>query len=362
MPTNPPPAIAPMMLTVVVLVGAVGCYATQPVAPEAFGELRRGNRSRELVLRSGERSRVRIGPGSWIRFQRVDGLYTSWIEARTLRVGPDHVALGQPDDGLILRWSDLVAVEVNDVDAGRTVVGIVAGTSLVVLAAAAEVLVLAALEAATGGHLHGGDLGITRGAMNAVLEHAGERPEDAPEALTHGDAAAVGEPVVLVSPLFAREARRRDIVRFGASVETGIEVSGNLMQSEATAMLGLRWLNVLELGAGLSTVTGPLTDDSGAATAATTTGLWATSRVIPRARLGLHLDMDANRRFALALGQQVGVGTHGWVDLRTEWGLRVRLNDRLQAGIYPVNPRISWPGTAAARTTYVSALELSWLM
>jgi hypothetical protein len=358
MPTKPLPAIAPLMLAIAALAGTGGCYATQPVAPEAFGELRRGNRSRELVLRSGERSRVRIGPGSWVRFQRVDGLFTAWVAARTLQVGPDHVALGVPPDGLVLRWNDLVAVEVNDVDTGRTVVGIVAGTSLVVLAAATEVLVLAALGAASGGHLHGGDVGLARGAMNAVLEHAGERPEDDPEALTHGDEVTGADPVVLVSPLFAAEARRRDIVRFGASVETGIETSGNLMLSEATVTLGLRLLNVLEFGAGLSTVT----DGSAGTTAPTETDLWARSRVIPRARLGLHLDLDANRRFALALGQQVGVGTHGWIDLRTEWGLRVRLNDRLQVGLYPVNPRVSWPGTATARTTYVSAVDVTWMM
>ena len=363
-PTNPPSppsrVVLVTLLGVAALVGTGGCYATQSVAPGALGELRHGNRSRELVLRSGERSRVRIGPGSWIRFQRVDSLFTPWVEARTLRVGADQVVLGA-GDGLVLRWNDLVAVEVNDVDAGRTVVGIVAGTSLVVLAAAAEVLVIAALEAATGGHLHG-DLGITRGAVEAVLEHAGERPEDDPEALSHGEEASDANPVMLVSPLFAAEARRRDIVRFGASVETGIEVGDDLMKSEAAVNVGLRLLNVLELGVGLSTLTGPLGAGDPSAAPASAEGPWTGSRLIPRARLGLHLDLDSNRRVALALGQQVGIGTHGWIDLRTEWGVRVRLNDRLQLGVYPFNPRIGWQGATASHTTYVSALELAWLM
>ena len=361
-PSHPTHAVTLTLLAVLV-VGAGGCYATQSVAPGALGELRHVNRARELVLRSGERSRVRIGPGSWIRFRRVDGLFTSWVEARNLRVGPDQVVLGDGSsgDGLVLRWNDLVGLEVNDVDTGRTVVGIAAGTSLVVLAAAAEVIVIAALVAATGGHLNG-DLGLTRGALEAVLGHAGERPEDAPEALTYGDEASGAEPVVLVSPLFAPEARRRDIVRFGASIETGIEVGGNLMQSEATVNIGLRLLNVLELGAGLSTLTGPLGTGDAAADPSSANGLWAASRIVPRARLGLHLDLDPSRRVALALGQQGGIGTHGWVDLRTEWGVRVRLNDRLQLGGYPFNPRVAWPSTAASRTTYVSALELAWLM
>jgi hypothetical protein len=362
-PLSPPPPHAAPLSLLAVLVGIGGCYATQSVAPDALGELRQGNRARELVLRSGERHRVRIGPGSWIRFQRVDGLFTSWVEARALRVGPDQVVLGggDPDDGLVLRWNDLVTVEVNDVDTGRTVVGIAAGTSLVVLAAAAEVMVIAALEAATGGHLQG-DLGLTRGALEAVLERAGERPEDDPEALTHGDEASGAEPVVRVSPLFAAEARRRDIVRFGASVETGIEVGGGSMQSEATLNVGLRLLNVLELGAGLSTLTGPLGASDAAAAPSSASGLWAASRIIPRARLGLHLDLDPGRRVALALGQQLGIGTHGWIDLRTEWGVRVRLNDRLQLGVYPLNPRIGWQSQTASRTTYVSAIELAWLM
>jgi hypothetical protein len=162
--------------------------------------------------------------------------------------------------------------------------------------------------------------------------------------------------------LFAAEARRRDLVRFGASVETGLEVGGNWMRSETTVNVGLRLFNVLELGAGLSTLTGPLHPADTAAVASNADGLWAASRIIPRARLGLHLDLDPGRRVALALGQQVGIGTHGWIDLRTEWGVRVRLNDRLQLGVYPFNPRIGWQSATPARTTYVSALELAWLM
>lgn len=356
-----------VILGIAATVGGGGCYATHSVAPEVVGALRRGSRSREVVLRSGERGHVRIGPGSWVRFRRVDGAMTAWVEAKTLHVAPDCLVVGSPrvDDALVLRWDDLQGVEVNDVDAGRTAIGIVAGTSMVILAAAAELTVVVALSALTGGHFNG-DVGITRGAFEAVLDKVGERPENDPDALAPSDQpddALNAINLIAASPLFAAEARRRDIVRFGAGVEMGLESGGGVLRSEATVNAGLRLLNVLEVSGGLSMLGSPLGANDGLQPTLPTTGNPGATRLVPRARLGLHLDLDANRRIALALGQQVGISTGGWVDLRTDWGVRLRVSDRFQLGIHPFNPRVTWQNaTVGARTTYVSAVELDWLM
>ena len=372
--TRAPFALALAVVGVAATMSAAGCYATQSLAPEDLGDLRRGARSREVVLRSGQRQQVRIGPASWVRFRCVDGATTSWVEAKDLRMTSTGVALGaRPDASLILHWDEVQGVEVNDVDLGRTVVGVVAGTSLVIVAAAAEVTAIAVLSALTGGRVNG-DLGLTRGAFEAVLEHVGERPENAPNALRpesrrgdedDDDAALASASLVTAHPLFTSEARRRDIVRLGASVEMGMESGGGVLRPEATMTAGLRLLNVLEVGAGLSMLGGSLgatnvsAADLGTAAIPGVSGTW----LIPRARVGLHLDLDPNRRVALALGQQVGVSAHGWVDLRTEFGVRLRIGDRFQLGLYPLNPRVSWNETSPTHnTTYVSAVELGWAM
>jgi hypothetical protein len=344
------------------------CYTTRGVAPSGTVGLGAGAaHPGELVLAAERRRRVRIGPRSWLRFIRHDGMVTPWFEARQLRVSGEGVlAPGGTSPGspaLYVRWDEVARMEVNDLDVGLTVVGALGAATAVMGAAMVEMMLMAAIAGLTGGHIRPSELGITRSAFDAVVEQAGKRPPDAPTAALLALAPAPPLPPVeaaAVRPLFSSAAIRRDLVRLVLATELGA-TSWPLYPSGSFVAVA-RIHNGFEVGGGLRLLSTPAGPDSSAA------------RVTPLAllRLGWHLDLDARRRVALPLLFEGALGSQGHV--RLVWGVRVRVTERATLGLYPWNPML-WPQphpanadvsnaiaapVQGAQPGYLSSLDVAW--
>ena len=350
-----------------------GCYTTQSRAFRDSGALNQPGHRREFLLRTGDRHEVRIRPSSWLRFRGPDDGYSEWVEASDLRVTPTFVVAGRTSEGepLILSWNDIAGVEVNDLDVGRTVLGVVGGTTAVVVALAADILVISAVACLTDGRARV-DPQLTAGVVDALADAAHERPQDEPassESVVSAHVPFGAEILANAQPLFSGEARRRDVVRMGVGVESGFGFSAGRWQPQTAFVGTLRLWNVFELGAGVA-----MFGISGNALAAADVPLDASAdpsgisrhdslRLEPSVRVGFHFDLDDRRRIALYIGQDVAFGQSGLRDFRTIWGARVRISDRWQVGIYPANPRASGTlGTTQFTHAYVSGLELAWMM
>jgi hypothetical protein len=297
---------------------------------------------------------VHIGPRSWVRFRLKGGAVTPWFQARKLNVNQRLVVLTggrahpdpAPSSDQALLWEDVAAVEVNDFDLAETVAGATAGSVIVVTAAAAEVLLLGAIAAVTGGHASG-DLGITRGAVDLLAGEVLKRPDEAPDAGAVVLAATATE--LEARPLFSGQGRRRDLVLFTAGVEGGLG-AGDALAPVGGVTAGLRIDHLFDLGLGVRT---SLAGSNGSRRTVSA----------PFLRLGLHLDLDAGRRVAVAVGAELG-GTSSATHARFLFGARVRITDSLQLGLYPWNPvatTAAEPG-APPSPSRVSLLEVSWLL
>jgi hypothetical protein len=250
---------------------------------------------------------------------------------------------------VLIAYRDIAKIEINDLDMGDTLVGIVAGTTAVVAAATVEACLIATLEAITGGHMDS-DLGITRAAFVAAVDHIGERPKETPAAQQAVMPAPDDDLSLGFRPLFSGQAVRRDWLRLVASMEVGSEEIHPTPMSSVAA--GLRLWNVLEVGGGVAA----------RSHASAEAGPYR-MRFSPFLRMGLHLDLDSRRRVAIPLLFDLG-----WVDgrntARFTYGLRVRLTDRLGVGLLPWNPMslpiVAADGQPGTRVVHMSSLEMNF--
>lgn len=347
-------------VTILALAAAAGCYSTQGLPAPGLAALQRSEQDREIILAAGERSRVRIRPGSLLRFHRADGASTAWAKASDVRLTPGWVVIGWgPAAPQVLPWERVAGVEINDLDVGRTIVGAVAGTSLVLVAAMTEGIIVGALKAV---RVDVGEIGLTRAVVAGVVAQAGRHLDDdsSPPLTETPEAGPPVAEVLAARPLFSTEARRRDLVRASLGVDSGVEMGAPLLRSQVGVFGSLRILNMLEVGAGVTMVDADTATFDGTPTLEAP--LVERVRVTGRGRVGLHLDLDAGRRFALVLAQEVGVSSGGWLDARTVWGMRFRLRDNWQLGVLPMNPRVTWTRKdVLSRTAYATSIELVWL-
>ncbi|MEP6654642.1 MAG: hypothetical protein ABJA82_14870 [Myxococcales bacterium] len=350
---------------VTALTGA-SCYSTQAQRAPGLDSLRQPNQSREILLAVGQQGRIRIRPGSLVRFRRVDGASTSWVEATRVRLTPEVIVVDRGQAGSqVLHWTEVAGVEVNDLDVGLTIVGVAAGATLTMVAAVTEVVVVAALESV---HIRVHEVGLTRATVDALMSATGRHIDDDPmerRLLAEEGDVALAEVMMSARPLFSTEARRRDLLRASLAIDSGVVWEQGLPLTQVGVMGSFRLLNILELGlgVGMADVGPPAGGRPPPAISLGTAPPVDRVRVTGRGRLGLHLDLDAARRVALFLGQEVGVSSGGWVDTRTIWGVRFRLSDRWELGLLPFNPRVSWPQpNGLSMTAYASSLELAWVL
>src|SRR5258708_6319346 len=107
---------------------APGCYSTRSASLGGMVAVPKAENRQEIVVKPGVPG-IHIGPRSWVRFRRNDGTRTGWCEAGALWVSGQAVVVPGPER---LRWQDIQAIEVNELDLARSAGGIVVGTGLVI--------------------------------------------------------------------------------------------------------------------------------------------------------------------------------------------------------------------------------------
>lgn len=332
-----------------------GCYATpQLVAGPELLSLQTPRQRRPLLLRTVEGKQVRCDPNSYIRFHRPDGQASPWLRVDSLRVGPRGVWTGQPElrseDGL--PWAGIRLAEVTNLSGGRTFGSLMAHTAMTAL-----LLPVVALGA---GLTKGANFGSLSGSLSSSASASDLSIQDLPTEPANGAAASpvlgdgrLGAPGAEAAPLFSSGMRRQAIARF---VLAGEAVTDLISRDGMNAGLSLvvRFWDLLEVGGGWRYLLTALPSSVGDQLYHSHIGLF---------RAGLHLDLDARRRFAIPLGVELGGGAAVRAQFRCNLGLRVRLVDRVFAGVYLFNPSYVGfrGGSAPARASgwsFLSGLEL----
>jgi hypothetical protein len=242
------------------------------------------------------------------------------------------------------RWSEVDVVDVGYVNGAKTFGASVAMTT----AAFAANLLLLGLAA--GSSVRMGEAGPTfKGSAVPSV------PTSAPET----DKPLQGTPVNLtdealrvvpdtVEPLLSKQVRRRSTIEPTVSLKGGADLArARLLESRATALVRLG--EVVELGGGVRAL-----DVRSADLRAGDLGGFG--------YVGSFFDLDARRRFEIALGLDLGathdVGFVSSVDL----GLRVRPARSMLVGAYPFNPTLTATPLAPGRYfAFPSRLEVAWL-
>jgi hypothetical protein len=337
---------------------AAGCYTTNGIAGSGLRSLGVGGHGRDVLL-TDDKAKVRVEPHSWIRFQLADGRVTRWFYAKDLRLVERTVlasgcasSSGRACAAIEVLPLDTIAhVEVNDFSLGHTAGGIVLGTSAVVGAVVAEVTLMALIEAITFGHAKVNGLGLVEGTMHAVADEIGKRPTDEDWDGLEGPGADLVH-YASARPLFNRTALRRDWIRLVTTTEIGSD-DVNPLYPVTSLCATVRLRNIVELGGGVRMDAQPLGE-----------GAPPRPEFVPFVRAGLHLDLDANRRFAIPAFVDIG-GVSGQTRTRFAFGLRIRINDGLNLGLFPYNPTLaSGPadGSPQVRTAHTTTVELGFAL
>jgi hypothetical protein len=171
------------------------------------------------------------------------------------------------------------------------------------------------------------------------------------------DESSVESPPVLAwemdqgsAPLFSAAARRRSIVKVEPLIEGAASLRGDW---DAGAALGVRFRNFYEFALGVRRVSwAQLAADGG-------------RRVgnLPSFALGVHVDSDADPRFAFYLGAEVAANSApARMTVATlKWGPRFGWGDRLFITVSPLSVTtmiVTDPGADRSRTTVSTSLEL----
>jgi len=257
----------------------------------------------------------RAKDGTW--FQNFAGVYVPKVAHDGVRV----------NDGL--RFSDMTSAEVKNVSGGKTLVGVAAVTAVAVAIVPLVVLTK-------------GELGKIPFNVGAAVVETGARV--AVHASFHGCCVSGGKaaPTVyrksddgggsLWTPgyeppgsdgahrIFTSNARRRATVRLGAIFDYASAVTLHGPWSATIAGM-IRFTDLVDLGAGVRAL-----------------GVGSASDRIVFARVGVHAELDAHRRFALPLSVDLGGGGPVTFHGRINFGLRVRVVDAWWIGLHPLNP------------------------
>jgi len=337
-----------MLLTVVArsrataalaVVLSVGCYSSTTIPAKGLVALHDGGKDGEVLVHDKDGQTVKLDPNSEIRFVRTDGTTTDWFTVRDLHVNDDGIFTlhdgpdGKPviEDGV--PWDAIVSAEVKNLDHGTTAVAVVAGTAVVIG--------LVAVLAASKGNLGGFGNGLARGTVHVarVATHvkwngggsggsgAGGSSSVAPSGFA---TAETEEPDGRLRaddarPLFGDAARRRSIVRVVGAFDGGRDLSA-LARNQAGVTGLVRLFNFIELGGGLRWL--------GSIPGRETTH----TDLLGFARVGIHAEIDARRRFAFPFSIDLGGGRDVGFYSRLNFGLRVRLDEDWALGLYAFNP------------------------
>lgn len=222
-------------------------------------------------------------------------------------------------------WEQIQQIEISNLSGARTL-GALAGYAALSLA----LLPLAGL-ASLGGRGSGSGGTVIRVASDVVTGQLASMSA----AETSGAAVGPGpspelEAAALTRPLFGARLRRQSIVRFVLASELDVGTDFTRLEGMQTgALAALRFKDVFEIGAGGRYLLSVLPGGPGPRLVHGGVGTF---------HLGLHLDLDARRRFAIPLLADLGAGGALKFHGRFQLGLRVRVAGPFYMGVYPLNP------------------------
>ena len=287
---------------------------------------------------------VRIDPNSEVRFERSDGAWTDWYAASELLVNDDGVFFREGDG---LRWADVRSSEVKNLSGGKTLVGVVAVSALVVGLVAVALVARKAPglpwklgDAAARGTAHATVHVVARLPVSSGGGYAPSSTSDEPSQLSGSSGYELPSPTD-AHGLFDGSERRRASVRVGASLDYGAAF-GRKNEWSASVVPMLRLTDLFEIGGGMRLIR----DDR----------VWL-------ARVGLHAELDARRMFALPFSIDLGGGSTVAFHARLNFGLRVQVLEGLWLGLNPLNPtytRLRDPIGAMPHWSFPTTLETSF--
>lgn len=341
------PRLAPRALAALAaLTLSSACTSTRTVPTAALMPLQTPQQREALVLDTAQ-GRVRVGPNTKLRFHLVTGEKTAWLRARSLRTNDDGVFVDGDRKDLGWAWGDIAQAEVKNFSGAKTF-------ALLVGSAAVVATVVALAAASDGKCCASASVGVAEASLRtahaaAVLaSHGGVGPRADDSAAP--DAHDEGAPPV-AEHLFTGVERRRSVLEVVPSTQAMLPILAP-GRYEQSAGVSLRLLDVWELGfVARAAMIEPRYED-------------ATLRFVAAARAGLHLELDAERRFAIPVLFDIGGGPKVPLQTRLNLGLRIRATDTLSIGVYAPSPTYTRVRSRNQRDTFgqwtfPAGLELS---
>lgn len=398
--------LLPLSLSLLLVLS--GCFTAQPLMGlDLRNQLRAGDKP--LIIRSADGASARVDPNTELRFLLRSGGITPWIQGRHLWRSDLGLSFEEGKGVFFMPWDDVVGVEARNLSGGKTFGAVLLA---VVIVGVAVILIAASLK---GGGPGGSNISGGRGKKKQgtsgfgsrprarlrtlprvragvhlhvpliILTHPGGRhdtppppppppppvPAPAPAPQPEGEVVEINSPgpaaparpaAVAPAPrpaeqLFSGRIRRSSQIEFWGAVAAGTELA-RFEGHTASAVLGLRLRETVELGGGVRHATAPLAQSAGGD---------LRSSVVGFGRVNMHLWLDDNHRVALPIGVDVGAGYRAQVQLRLNLGLRVRLVSNLWLGLLPFNPSFTYYDEeseyrGAKRWTFPTTLEVGFAL
>jgi hypothetical protein len=380
-------AMRVLALVLCVALVSAGCTTERYVTGPAF-RYQAGRPPRDqMLLTAIDNWTTRVDPNSRVRFFLRGGEVTEPVPARDLWASDLGLSYAHGDRMVFLEWEEVNHLEVSNLSGIKTF-------AVMVLVAGVIVLLVASLKGGGGGGGGGADAfrlmggatqpgGRTRAGvalaagqlaprrvflyrdgtphihvpLMVALQYQGAGyvssvpplpppPPPPPGCSAAEQAGAAPErratctedstPRSLVrrkaEPFFSDSARRRSWIMFGATADGGTDFS-RTDGGTGSVVAALRLGRAFEIGGGVRLFSMQVSE--GYADAGRTA--WS---FVGLGRLGVHLDLDANRRFAIPVSIEAGAGRGADFHGRLNIGLRVRVWRDLTVGLLPFNPTL----------------------
>jgi hypothetical protein len=181
----------------------------------------------------------------------------------------------------------------------------------------------------------------------------GKQPHVATAVATAPASTAARKPLPAV-PLFSGSLRRRSVIQLIGSAGAGTELA-RFQGYTGSLTAGIRLRDLIEIGGGLRHTIEPLRSDLRGERDFSLVGF---------GRLGLHLWLDDEHRFAIPLSVDAGAGHNVRFHLRVNYGLRFAPLRNLWIGLMPFNTSYtdftSGPFDGSSRWSFPSTLEVGF--
>ncbi len=295
--------------------------------------------------------RLMSGPGTpsgrW-RAKLADGSWTGWMQGPALADAHQHGL--RLESGVL--WAHIAKAEVRNFSGGKTLGLIVGGAAIIATLAALGGGNKALKTHPSAAHIVAHSAARTLYFTSLVLNNPRYTPRVS--AIRSEGQDSLQEATSGSTALFSGLTRRRANIEVVPSLQSLATLSAP-EGLEQTASLSLRLRKVWELGGGMRA--------AGLAAPQGPTEL----RFVGFARAGLHLNLDADHRFAVPLSIDAGAGQGVLLQMRLNLGLRIRVTERFTLGLSAPSPTLTTmrgadPKKVQSRWSFPAGIELSFAL